>query len=169
MINFHRTASLIAAAAAATLSASPASAQSAQATVSASIKKPLILTRKSDMSFGTILFSGSGAFSSAVSISQTGTLTCPSTFFTCSGTTSAAVYNASGNRGQVTITADSSVTLTNATSETLTMAVSAPSTVTLTNSGNPGTDFGVGGSLTLTNNTPDGVYTGAINVTANYP
>lgn len=160
--------SLVAAAVATTLSAMPASAQSTQASASASIRKPLILSRVADLNFGTILLSGSGTFSSVVSVAQDGTFTCPAASFTCSGTTSPAVYNASGNRGSVTVTADPTLTLTNALGETLSMAVSAPTTVNLTNSGFPGTNFGIGGSLTLTNDTKDGVYSGSFNVTVNY-
>jgi hypothetical protein len=150
------------------MTAAPAAAQSMQATASASIRKPLILTRVADLNFGNIVLSGTGTFTSTVSVEQNGTLNCPAANFTCSGTTSPAVYNASGNRGPVTITADSSVTLTNALGETLTMTVSAPSTVTLTNSGSPGTNFGIGGSLQLADTTPDGVYSGTVNVTVNY-
>jgi hypothetical protein len=146
----------------------PASQASAQATASATIRKPLILARVSNLNFGTILLSGSGTFSSTVSVAQDGTLNCPAANFTCSGTTSAAVYNASGNRGPITVTADATATLTNALGETLTMTLSAPTTVTLTNSGSPGTNFGVGASLPLTNDTKDGVYSGTFNVTVNY-
>jgi hypothetical protein len=165
MMKLRIAASLMTAALAIAL---PASQASAQATASATIRKPLVLTRVANMNFGTILLSGSGSFTSAVSIAQDGTMACPSANFTCSGTTSPAIYNASGNRGPVTVTADSTVTLTNALGETITMTVSAPSTVNLTNSGFPGTDFGVGGSLALTNNTKDGVYSGTFNVTVNY-
>lgn len=161
-------ASLVAAASAAVAMPATAATPTTQAIASASIKKPLLISRVSDLSFGDILLSGSGTFSAVVSIGQDGTLTCPSTYFTCSGTKSAAVYNVSGNKSQqVNITADSSLTLTSANG-TLTMAVDKPTSVTLTNSGAPGTNFGLGGSLTLTNLTPDGAYTGTFTVTAEY-
>jgi len=171
MNNILRYAPLVATAASLVFAASSASAQSSpatQATASASIRKPLIISRVSNMNFGNILLSGSGTFSANVTVAQDGTLTCPAASFTCSGTTSAAVYNVSGNKSQqVNITADSSLTLTSANGS-ITMAVNAPSSVTLTNSGFPGTNFGIGGTLTLTNDTPDGLYTGTFNVTANY-
>lgn len=171
MTRILRIAALVATAAGVALTATPASAQSTpttQATASASIKKPLIISRVADMNFGDILLSGSGTFSANVVIARDGTLTCPSTNLTCSGTTSAASYNVSGNKSQqVNITADTSLTLTSPNG-TLSMAVDAPANVILANSGAPGTNFGIGGTLTLTNNTPDGLYTGTFNVTANY-
>lgn len=160
----------LAATAAAMLAAVPAGAATptTQAQASASIKKPLLISRVADLNFGDILLSGSGTFSANVTLGQNGELTCPSTYFTCSGTKSAAIYNVSGNKQQqVNITADDTLTLTGANG-TLTLDVDAPATVTLTNSGNPGTNFGIGGSLTLTNDTPDGVYSGTFTVTAEY-
>jgi hypothetical protein len=104
-----------------------------------------------------------------VTIAQNGTLTCPATFFSCSGSTSPAIYNASGNKQSVVlISAPSTVTLTNATNAQILMTVSAPTQLTLTNSGYPGTDFSVGGTLPLTNLTADGSYTGTFNVTVQY-
>jgi hypothetical protein len=151
------------------LTAAPASAQSTpttQATANATIRKPLIISRVSDLSFGNVLL-GSGTFTANVTVAQNGTLTCPAPL-TCSGSTAAATYNVSGNKSQqVNITADTSLTLTSANG-TLTMAVNAPANVVLTNSGSPGTNFGIGGTLTLTDQTPDGVYSGTFNVTANY-
>lgn len=170
-MNILRFAALAATGAGLAVSAQPVLAQSTpatQATATATIKKPLVISRVSDMSFGNVLLSGSGTFTASYTIPGDGSApTCPASL-TCTGTTSPAVYNVSGNKSQqVTITADSTLTLTSANG-TLSMAVSAPGSVTLTNSGFPGTDFGIGGTLTLTDQTPDGVYTGTFNVTANY-
>lgn len=169
MIKILRIASLLAAAAGVGLTATPASAQSTpttQATANATIRKPLIISRVSDMSFGQILL-GSGTFTANVAVGRDGTLTCPAPL-TCSGSTAAATYNVSGNKSQqVNISADTALTLTSVNG-TLTMAVNAPANVILTNSGSPGTNFGIGGTLTLTDQTPDGVYSGTFNVTANY-
>jgi hypothetical protein len=171
MTRILRIASLVATAAGVALTATPASAQSSpatQATASASIKKPLIISRVADMNFGDILLSGSGTFSAEVVMASTGTVTCPATV-TCSGTTAAAVYNVSGNKSQqVNILADPTVTLTGSNGGTLSMAVSAPSNVVLTNSGNPGTNFSIGGTLTVPSSAADGLYSGTLNVTANY-
>lgn len=172
MTKILRIAALVATAAGVALTATPASAQSTpatQATASASIKKPLIISRVADMNFGDILLSGSGTFSAEVVMSATtGTVTCPSTV-TCSGTTAAAVYNVSGNKSQqVNITADTTLTLTGSNGGTLSLAVAAPSNVVLANSGAPGTNFGIGGTLTVPSSAADGVYSGTFNVTANY-
>jgi hypothetical protein len=50
----------------------------------------------------------------------------------------------------------------------LTLVVDAPSLVTLPNSGTAGQDFDIGGSVALTETTPDGLYVGDFNVTADY-
>ena len=152
--------------------AAPAAAQ--QASASATIKKPLTLTSKQNLNFGDILVTGTGTFSANVEVAANGTLSCPTTYFTCSGTRVPAIYNVSGNKSQqVKLTVDATVTLRNSANptDTLTMTVLLPATgdtVTLTNSGAPGTDVNLGGRLTITQATPDGAYSGSFNVTANY-
>lgn len=166
--------SLGATTAALVLSAAPAAAQSASSQASVTINKPLTLTKKNDLAFGTVLLTGTGTFSTTVSVSATGTRTCDASLATCSGTAQQAVYNVSGNKQRtVALTIPTSVELTSTTApaDKLTMTVinpNATNTIVLTNSGNPGTDFGIGGSLTLTNDTSDGVYNGTFSVTANY-
>jgi len=166
-------ASLVATAAAAALSAAPASAQvSQQASAQATIKKPLLITKEQDMQFGDILLSGSGTFSATVSLDTSGNFTCTDANLTCGGTTpQAALYRVAGNKGAVVSIQADDVSLQNqraGSSSTLLLDIQAPSTVTLLNSGNPGTPFYVGGSLTVTDATEDGVYQGTFNVTANY-
>lgn len=166
--------SLGATTAALAISATPAAAQSASSQASVTINKPLTLTKKNDLAFGTVLLTGSGTFSTTVTVSSTGVRTCDASLATCSGTAQQAVYNVSGNKQRtVALTIPATVELTSATdsADKLTMAVinpNATNTILLTNSGFPGTDFGVGGTLTLTNATSDGVYTGTFSVTANY-
>lgn len=162
----------MAAAAIAALWAAPAAAQ--QASAAAVIRKPLTLTSKQNLNFGNVLVTGTGTFSANVDIAANGTLTCPTAYFTCSGTSLPATYNVSGNKSQqVKLTVDSTITLQSTTTpgDTLTMTVLLPAsgdTVTLTNSGFPGTDVNLGGRLTITNTTQDGAYSGSFNVTANY-
>lgn len=169
MTKILRMLSLGATTAAFVVTAAPAAAQSANAQASVTINKPLTLTKTSDLAFGDILIVGAGTFSTNVTVSQTGVRTCDASLVTCTGTAQQAVYNTSGNKQRtVLITAPATVTLTNAASDNLVMAVSAPASVTLTNSGAPGTNFGIGGTLTLTDATPDGAYSGTFNVTANY-
>ena len=161
-------------AAALTLTATPAFAVNPdqQAKANAKIIKPLVLTWVKDLDLGTIVLSGAGAWSGAVvSVSQAGAFSCTNANVTCSGNNDEAVYHLAGtNQQTVTITSSSTVTLNNLTDgvSSLVMTVSAPATVAMPNSGTAGVDFGVGGSITVASNTPDGVYEGTFDVTADY-
>ena len=86
---------------------------------------------------------------------------------TCSGSPTVAIYNVSGTKSQPVVTAAGNVTSDGA-GNNLTLTPDFNSTVNLTNSGAPGTDFNVGGSIQVTDTTPDGVYTGTFAVTADY-
>lgn len=58
---------------------------------------------------------------------------------------------------------------TDATAPDLTLAVDAPTTVNLGASGNStGATFNIGGSISVTDTTADGVYEGTFAVTADY-
>ena len=161
-------------AAALTLTATPAFAvnPNQQAKANAKIIKPLVLTWVKDLDLGTIVLSGAGAWSGAVvSVDQAGNFSCTSANVVCSGNNDEAVYHLAGTNQQVvTITSPATVTLSNLTDGTssLVMTVNAPATVTMPNSGTAGKDFGVGGSITVASNTPDGVYQGTFAVTADY-
>ena len=138
--------------------------------VRASVVKPLILTALQDLDIGTIVLKP-GAWSGAtVSVSQTGALTCTNPNLVCTGTTQAATYNVAGtNKMTVQVTAPN-VTLTNQgdSSKTLQLVPLSPTTVALPNSGNPGVEFAVGGTITLSSTTADGFYVGTMNVTVDY-
>ena len=148
----------------------PAFAASQSAKVSAKVLKPLTITWLQDLSLGTIMLN-SGTWSGAtVGVSRTGAFTCTATRVTCTGTNQVARYNVTGSNSQpVRITAPN-VTLVKQgdPTKTLTLVVDNPGTVTLPNSGNQGTPFSLGGSITLNSNTPDGVYSGTFNVTVDY-
>lgn len=141
------------------------------ATATARIVRPLVLTWVQDLNLGTIMLSGAGAWGGAVvGVSQAGVLSCADPNVTCSGAVQSARYNVRGTNNQlVTITAPN-VTLTNANNplQTLLMTVSNPGSVMLTNSGSPGRDFDLGGSITVASTTGDGVYSGTFNVTVDY-
>lgn len=164
-----------AAAAALALIAAPAFAAPVgpdqQATATARIVKPLVLTWEQDLDLGTILLSGAGVWTGAVvGIAYDGTFSCLDANVTCSGSPQTARYNVTGTNNQViTITAPD-VTLTNANNplQTLLMTVDSPGTVTLTSSGAPGDDFNLGGSISVDSDTGDGVYTGTFAVTVDY-
>ncbi len=163
-----------AAVAALLLSATPALAvgpSDKNATATARIVKPLTLTFVQDLSLGTVLLSGAGAWTGAVvSISRGGVFACTNTNVVCSGATQVAKYNVTGTNNQTVTISAPNVTLTNQNdnTKTLVMAVDNPGSVALSNSGNTGVDFSLGGSITVASTTLDGVYFGTFNVTVDY-
>ena len=173
MARLLRKTPLVAALAALALTATPALAvgPNQNATATARVVKPLTLTWVRDLDLGTIMLSGTGAWSGAiVGISRTGVFSCTNSNVTCSGATQTAQYRVTGTNNQsVTITAPN-VTLTNQTDgvSTLTLTVDNPGTVNLGNSGNAGLVFDLGGQISVASTTPDGTYSGILNVTVNY-
>jgi len=156
---------------AATVAATPARAAPSQvATVSATVVKPLTLKWVQDLDLGTIVL-GNGTWSGAtVGISRAGVFSCTNANVTCSGVTKVATYNISGTNNQVVRVTAPNVNLVNQNdpTKTLTLVVDNPGTVALTNSGNPGVNFSLGGSISLSSTTAGGVYSGTFNVTVDY-
>lgn len=140
------------------------------ATAKARILRPLQLTSKQNLDLGTIVLAGAGAFTATVGIDKTGSFNCDSGSgnVACSGSPTVAIYNVSGTKSQPVTIAAGNVTLTGSNGGTLTLTPDFNSTVNLSNSGAPGDNFNVGGSITVTNTTVDGVYTGTFAVTADY-
>jgi hypothetical protein len=133
--------------------------------------RPLQLTSTQNLDLGTIVLTGAGTYTATVGISRAGVFNCDggsSTNVTCSGTVQRAIYNVRGTNNQVLTIAAGNVTLSGSNGGTLTLTPDFAPTVTLTSSGSPGDDFGVGGSITVANNSVDGVYTGTFAVTADY-
>jgi hypothetical protein len=148
----------------------PAYAITPTATVSATIVKPVVLSWVQDLDLGTITL-GPGTWSGAkVAISQAGVLSCTNTNVTCTGAVKAAEYNVTGSNKQVITISAPDVTLVNQSDPTqkLTLTVDNPGSVTLVNSGQPGSNFYLGGSITVNSTTAGGVYTGTFNVTVDY-
>lgn len=178
MTKLIRMTALAASAAALTLAATPAAAAptgpatgSRNATATARIVKPLVLTHVQDMNFGTILQSGAGTWTGAVvKVNLDGTLTCASTNVVCSGTVATARYNVAGTNNQRVFITAPNFDITNANDGTkLTVTVDKGlGYVDLTNSGAPGKDFDLGGSISVDSATTGGVYTGSFNVTVDY-
>ena len=138
--------------------------------VRASVVKPLMLTALQDLDFGTIVLRPGTWSGATVSISQAGAITCTNPNLVCTGTTQAARYNVAGtNKMTVQVTAPN-VALTNQgdSSKTLQLVPLSPAVVALPNSGNPGVEFAVGGTVTLSSTTADGLYVGTMNVTVDY-
>jgi hypothetical protein len=151
--------------------AAPAHAANSQvATVNATVVKPLTLKWVQNLDLGTIAL-GPGTWSGAtVGISRAGTFSCTNANVTCSGAVAVAKYNVSGTNNQVVRVTAPNVTLVNQNDPTksLTLVVDSPGTVALTNSGNPGVNFSLGGSISLSSSTAGGVYSGTFNVTVDY-
>lgn len=97
-----------------------------------------------------------------------GVLSCPGGL-TCSGTPRPAIFNTSGTNGQVVRIFAAQSDLVNASDGSkIRFTPVAPASVTLTNSGFPGKDFNVGGSIVIPSTATDGLYSGTIEVTAEY-
>ena len=174
-MNILRTAAAVAALA---LTATPAlaapvgpAAGSRNATATARIIKPLVLTWEQDLDLGTILLSGAGVWGGAtVSITHGGVFSCTNVNVVCSGAPQTARYNVAGTQGQIVNITAPNVTLVNQNdkAQTLLMTVSNPGTVTLSNAGVPCSYFNLGGSITVTSATVDVVYIWTFNVTVDY-
>lgn len=147
----------------------PARAVTQNASVNANVVKPLTLVALQDLNLGTITV-GPGSWSAVtIGISKAGVFTCNAKVV-CTGLQQVAQFNVTGtNKMTVLITAPN-VTLVNQNdpTKTLMLAIDNPGQVTLPNSGNQGSNFNLGGYVTLSSTTPGGTYRGTINVTANY-
>jgi hypothetical protein len=147
-----------------------AHAATAVAQVTAQGVKPLILTKVQDLDFGSVTL-GTGVWSNAtVALSQAGALTCVNPNITCTGATTVATYNVQGSKQQTVRISAPNVTLVNQSdsSQTLTLVTDAPADLVLANNGFPGSDFSIGGSVTINSTTAAGVYVGTFNVTVDY-
>ena len=150
--------------------AAPASAATQTAQVSANVVKPVVVKWLQDLDFGTITIALGTWSNATVTLSQAGVLTCTNTNLTCSGATKVAKYNVQGSNNQTVRISAPNVTLVNQadSTKTLTLVPNAPATVALTSSGAPGTDFSIGGAITLNSATAGGTYAGTFNVTVDY-
>ena len=148
----------------------PACAATITAAVTANATKPLVLTKLQDLDLGTVTL-GPGVWNNAtVSLSQAGVLSCANANITCTGATTVASYNVQGSKQNTVNISAPNVTLVNQSdsSQTLTLVTSAPASLVLANSGFPGSNFSIGGSVTLNSTTAAGTYVGTFNVTVNY-
>ena len=152
------------------LASSPAAAVSplTQATASARIYKPLQISFVQNLDFG-VLVTGSGAWSQVINMDQAGTLTGCGANVSCSGATQPAKYHLTGTNNAIVKITSPGFNMTGPGSSLLAFTPNAPATVDLGASGlATGVDFSIGGSITITSATPDGVYTGNFLVTADY-
>ena len=169
MTKFVRLATA-AAVAVATFTAAPALAVTAAttpATARAQVVRPLTLTAKTNLDFGTVLLSSVVAGPIyTVTLTSAGALSCTAGL-TCSATGIPAVFNATGSNNQKVFIYTAASNFTNGTT-TLQVTPSAAASIILPNSGAPGYDFNVGASFPITSATTEGVYTGNLNVTVDY-
>lgn len=148
----------------------PGHAATVMAQVSASNVKPLLLTKLTDLDLGSVTL-GPGVWSNAtISLSQGGVLSCANANVTCSGTTAVASYNVQGSKQSPVQISAPNVTLVNQSdsTQTLTLVTDAPASLVLANSGFPGSNFSIGGSVTISSTTAAGTYAGTFNVTVDY-
>lgn len=148
--------------------AGEARAQSASvnAAVKVNIKKPLVITSLQPMDLGTIIMTTAPG-PHTVRLSRAGILTCPAAL-TCNGAVQAASYNITGSHKQtVTIQAPDFDMVNAVTGAAIRFYPDAPASIALPNSGNKGTDFSVGGSMTIPVGA-EGTYEGTITITADY-
>lgn len=148
----------------------PAFAATQTASVQANLVKPLTVSLVQSLDLGTITL-GPGSWSNAtVSITRAGAFSCGSANLTCTGAPLVAKYNVQGSNNQTVQISAPNVTMVNQSdpTQTLTLVTDAPASMMLTNSGPPGTNFSIGGSITLTSTTQAGTYVGTFNVTCDY-
>ena len=176
MSKFLRLTALVATVAAVAVSATEAAAAPVNATANAAAKarilKPLVLKSTANFDLGIIALTGAGPYTATVSLDRNNTFDCDGggTNVVCSGTHTRASYNVAGTQGQDVTIASGPVLLSDGVALTpdLTLTPDHDTTVTLANSGAPGTDFWVGGSLSVPSTAADGVYTGTFALTADY-
>ena len=138
--------------------------------VRAKVVKPLTFTATGAMNFGTIILNGLTA-NRTISLSTTNVRNCGggTPQLICSGATSIPTYNLRGTNGATVTIIKTASNLTNAANgATLLMSLSGPNSVTFINSSANGVSFTIGGSITLTPATGDGLYSGTVNVQVDY-
>ena len=145
-------------------------AASTPATANARIYRPLVLRADRNLDFGTIVMGTVAAGGENVTLTAAGGFTCGAGNLTCSGTPVTAQYNVQGSNNAVVRILVGASTLSNGLGGTVAFAPLAPvpASVTMTNSGAPGTNFNVGGQLTIVPATAEGVYSGNMDVTVDY-
>jgi len=147
-----------------------ADAATQNAQVTASITKPLTLTSLQNLDLGTITLKPGTWSGATVAISRAGVFSCNSTNLICTGATQVARYKVTGTNKQAVFITAPNVNLVNQADSTqgLTLVVDNPGQLLLTSSGEPGVNFDLGGSITLSSAAASGTYVGTFNVTVDY-
>ena len=173
---FTRNLAAVLALGAAILAPAQANAATATASVNANIVKPLTLTGGGTIGLGNIYTPSTATYSGTFTIQPTAS----QTGFTCTGTTSSAMFNITGtNNTPLTVNIPNTVTLTNTATPSATITLTTSNSLaanvaggnyvmSLPNSGAPGVNFYVGGAMTVSQTTVEGAYSATFTVTANY-
>jgi hypothetical protein len=150
--------------------ASPAGAATQNASVKATVVKPLTLVSLQDLNLGTVILNPGSWSGATVGISQSGVLSCANANTNCTGTAQPAQFTVTGSNSQTVRVTAPNVTLVNQANpgKTLLLTLDAPATITLPNSGSKGMTFAVGGSIGLSSTTANGTYSGTLNITVDY-
>ena len=156
---------ILAAASTSMVLASPALAATTTAVTSVSVVRPVSLAKLQDMDFGTLSFAGFTGTRTIV-LSRLGVVTCAADIV-CGGTGKQARFNVTGSKQLTVLITYSGGTLSNGT-DSIPFTPDGQATMTLTNNGSPGTNFDVGGSLSVSSALVGGIYTGTMAVTADY-
>lgn len=159
--------------------ATSASAQASSSQVtnsSATIFQPIVLSKNSDLSFGTIVRPSSGSGTVTIAQADGARTSSGGVALLNTGPNAAAArasYTVAGEGGQtfaITVPANFNMTRTGG-AETIVVTLTATATTgTLSSTlGNAGTaTFGVGGSIPVANTTASGAYAGTFNVIVAY-
>lgn len=140
-----------------------------QVTAKAKVLKQITVTKNSDLDFGTVLAGTAGT----VAINANGARTCTGVqcITTTGNTGTSASFTVTGTNNQVVTvtTPQTPLTLSNGAGGTMSASITPVSAFNLGNSGSTGTNFGVGGTLTVSATQADGVYTSpSFDVTVDY-
>lgn len=148
--------------------AAPVSVSGAKPTANVKVLKPLSLVALRNLDFGTIIM-GSLTGAETVSVTAAGRV-CGAGNLTCSGSFATARFQVNGSNNQLVLVRSAAPTyvLTGSNGGSLVLTPVLPPSVTLDNSGNPGAQFEVGGRFTVSPTTPDGFYTGTIDIQVAY-
>lgn len=146
--------------------AAPVGVTGAPPSATARIIRPLTLTATGSLNFGTIVMNGVTA-NRTVTLNANGSITC-ATELVCDANGAVPTYNVRGTNGQTVNIIKNTSTLTGSNGGSLTLTPVGANSVLLTSSGAPGTDFAIGGSITVGTATVDGVYTGTVDVQVDY-
>ena len=148
------------------LFASPAMAADTESfTATATIVKPIQLSKVTDLDFGTITM-GSGLVSSNVVVTQSGVGSSCGANLTCTAPTPGSFTIAGVGLQGVAISYVAPATLDDGNGNTVAFTADAPSSVTLLADGTGA--FGFGGTIAVAAATVDGVYSATFDVTAAY-